>query len=66
MLMGFSPVTLVDFWVNCLPKNTLSPLLENELGKSIYCFYQTHYNYSIWKLYFHCEQLILSQIYNSR
>lgn len=33
MLMEFSPVTLADSWVNSLPKNTLSPLLENELGK---------------------------------
>lgn len=33
MRMEFSPVTLVDSWVKFLPKNTLSPLLENELGK---------------------------------
>lgn len=33
MLMEFSPVTLVDSWVNFLPKNTLNPLLENGLGK---------------------------------
>lgn len=33
MLMEFLPVTIVDSWVNFLPKSTLSPLLENELGK---------------------------------
>lgn len=33
MQMEFSPVTLVDSWVNFLPKNILSPSLENELGK---------------------------------
>lgn len=33
MLMEFLPVTIVDSWANFLPKSTLSPLLENELGK---------------------------------
>lgn len=52
MLMEFSPVTLADSWVNFLPKNTLSLLLESELGKENLLFYQAHYDFLIRKLFF--------------
>lgn len=51
MLMEFSPVTSADSWVSFLPKNTLSPLLESELGKENLLFYQTDYDYLIYKLF---------------
>lgn len=52
MLMEFSPVTTVDFWVRFLPKNTLSHSLENESGKEDLLFFFFFDKRSFSKFYF--------------
>lgn len=66
MLMEFSLVTTVDSWANFLPKNTLSPLLENETGKEKLFLSNTVWLFNLQIVFFTVNSLFtLLQIYDS-